>query len=168
MSQRINTLQWPHDKSDGVSNLRRLYCFLNRLFGHRSKNIKAPRHWPLWEEFTGHRWILRTKACDAENVSIWWRHHEQCHCPSSPCRYCGILRRFIYLAIDLLWRNNAPQNWARIVAKHLGNKGEKSLRIWVPVDLCLLYINHSLSTNPKYISYQHYHQHHYHFQHQQC
>ena len=22
------------------------------------------------------RWIPRTKASDAENVSIWWRHHE--------------------------------------------------------------------------------------------
>ena len=25
------------------------------------ENIKAPRHWPLWGEFTGHRWIPRTK-----------------------------------------------------------------------------------------------------------
>ena len=30
------------------------------------ENIKASRHWPLWEEFTS----------NAENVSIWWRHHE--------------------------------------------------------------------------------------------
>ena len=26
-------------------------------------------------EFTGDRWIPRTKASNAENVSIWWRHH---------------------------------------------------------------------------------------------
>ena len=27
-------------------------------------------------EFTGDRWILRAKrASNAENVSIWWRHH---------------------------------------------------------------------------------------------
>ena len=26
------------------------------------KNIKAPRHWLLWGEFTGHRWIPRTKG----------------------------------------------------------------------------------------------------------
>ena len=39
------------------------------------ENIKAPRHWPLCGEFTGDRWIPRTKASDAENVSIWWRHH---------------------------------------------------------------------------------------------
>ena len=26
------------------------------------KNIKAPRHWPLWGEFTGDRWIPLTKG----------------------------------------------------------------------------------------------------------
>ena len=26
------------------------------------ENIKAPRHWPLWEEFTSDRWIPRTKG----------------------------------------------------------------------------------------------------------
>ena len=32
------------------------------------ENIKAPSHWPLWGEF---------RASNAENVSIWWRHHPQ-------------------------------------------------------------------------------------------
>ena len=40
------------------------------------ENIKAPRHWPLCGEFTGDRWIPRS---DAENASIWWRHHVDCH-----------------------------------------------------------------------------------------
>ena len=40
------------------------------------ENIKAPRHWPLCGEFTGDRWIPHTKASNAENVSIWWRHHQ--------------------------------------------------------------------------------------------
>ena len=26
------------------------------------ENIKLPRHWPLWGEFTGERWIPRTKG----------------------------------------------------------------------------------------------------------
>ena len=35
----------------------------NRLFKAQVKeNIKAPRHWPLCEEFTGDRWITRTKG----------------------------------------------------------------------------------------------------------
>ena len=40
------------------------------------QNIKAPRHWPLQEEFTGDRWIPRKKAAsNVENVSIRWRHY---------------------------------------------------------------------------------------------
>ena len=39
------------------------------------ENFKAPRHWPLWQEFTGDRWIPAQKASNAENISIWWRHH---------------------------------------------------------------------------------------------
>ena len=26
------------------------------------KNIKALRHWPLWREYTGDRWIPHTKG----------------------------------------------------------------------------------------------------------
>ena len=26
------------------------------------ESIKAPRHWPLWGEFTGDRWIPHTKG----------------------------------------------------------------------------------------------------------
>ena len=29
----------------------------------------------LSEEFTGDRLIPRKKASNAENISIWWRHH---------------------------------------------------------------------------------------------
>ena len=39
-------------------------------------NIKAPRYWPLWGEFTGDRWIPSQRASKAGNVSIWWRHHD--------------------------------------------------------------------------------------------
>ena len=65
------TLQWHHNERDGVSNNQPQHCLLNRLFRRRSKktlnlikalNIKAPLHWPLWGEFTGDRWIPRTKG----------------------------------------------------------------------------------------------------------
>ena len=35
------------------------------------EDIKAPGHWPLWREFTGHRWIPLQRAINAANVSIW-------------------------------------------------------------------------------------------------
>ena len=40
------------------------------------ENIKAPRYWPLWGESTGDRWIPLTKGSNAENISIWWHHHD--------------------------------------------------------------------------------------------
>ena len=43
------------------------------------ENIKAPRHWPLCGEFTGDRWVPAQMASNAEDVYIWWRHHEQPH-----------------------------------------------------------------------------------------
>ena len=36
------------------------------------KKIKAPRHWPLLGKTTG---FPSQRASNAENVSIWWRHH---------------------------------------------------------------------------------------------
>ena len=57
------SLQWRYNERDGVSNHRRLGCSLNRLFrGVSKRKNKAPRHWPLWGEFTGDRWIPRTKG----------------------------------------------------------------------------------------------------------
>ena len=69
-------LQWRHNERDGGSNHQHYDCLLNPLFkGQFKENINAPRHWPLWGESTCDRWIPRTKAYIAENVSIWWRHH---------------------------------------------------------------------------------------------
>ena len=64
-----NTLQWRHNERDDASNHRRLECLLNRLFRRRSKKTSKPRVTGLCERnspVTG----------DAENISIWWRHHE--------------------------------------------------------------------------------------------
>ena len=49
------------------------------------EKIKAPHHWPLWGKSTDGWWIpLKQRASNAENVSIWWRHHD--HMP----RKCGM------------------------------------------------------------------------------
>ena len=39
------------------------------------ENIKAPRHWPSCGEFTRNGEFPAQMASNAENVSIWWRHH---------------------------------------------------------------------------------------------
>ena len=57
------TITVTYTEHDGVSNQRRLDCLLNLFVQAQIKeNIKAPRHWPLWGEFTSDRWIPRTKG----------------------------------------------------------------------------------------------------------
>ena len=61
--QHITSLQWRHNERDGVSNHQSHGCLFNRLFKAQIKgSIKAPRYWSLWGEFTGDRWIPRTKG----------------------------------------------------------------------------------------------------------
>ena len=67
---------WRHNERDGVTNHRRLNCFLNRFFTHRSKKTSKLRVTGLCEgnsPVTGE--FLAQRASNAENVSIWWRHH---------------------------------------------------------------------------------------------
>ena len=71
------TLQWRHNELDGVSNQQPHDCLLNCLFGCRSKKTSKLRvtgacagNSPVTGEFPAQM------ASYAENVSIWWRHHE--------------------------------------------------------------------------------------------
>ena len=50
------------------------YYLLNSLRSDQ-RHLKAPRHWPLCGESTGDCCIARQRASNAENVSIWRRHH---------------------------------------------------------------------------------------------
>ena len=61
-------LQWHHNERDGVSNHLCTDCLFNHFCRKRLK--KTPRHWPLWGGFPLQR------VSNAENVSIWWHHHD--------------------------------------------------------------------------------------------
>ena len=72
-----STLQWRHNECDGISNHRHLNCFLNCLFGRRSKKTSNLGVTGLCEgnpPVTGG--FPSQRASNAENVSIWWRHNE--------------------------------------------------------------------------------------------
>ena len=69
-------LQWRHNVLDDASNNRRLDYLLSRSFRRRSKKTSKLRgtglcagNSPVTAEFPASR------ASNAENVSIWWRHH---------------------------------------------------------------------------------------------
>ena len=72
----LRPLQWRHNEHDGVSNHQPHDCLLNRLFRRRSNKTSKLRvtglcagNLPVTGEFPAQR------ASNAENVSIWWRHH---------------------------------------------------------------------------------------------
>ena len=72
-------LQWRHNGRDGVSNHQLHHCLLNRLVRHRWKKTSKPRVTGLCARnspVTGES--LAQMANNAENVSIWWRHHATC------------------------------------------------------------------------------------------
>ena len=69
-------LQWHHNEHNGVSNHRHRGCLTDRLFWHRPKKTPKFRvtglcggNSPVAGEFPSQR------VSNAENVSIWWRHH---------------------------------------------------------------------------------------------
>ena len=71
------SLHWRHNERHGVSNHRHIDCLRNRFVqAHTQGNINTPRHWHLWGKSTDDRWIPITRASVAENVFIWWRHHD--------------------------------------------------------------------------------------------
>ena len=73
-----STLQWRHNECAGVSNHQPHDCSLNRVFRHRSKKTSKLRvtglckgNSPVTSEFHAQM------TSNAENFSIWWRHHDQ-------------------------------------------------------------------------------------------
>ena len=88
------SLQWRNNECDGVSNHRRIDCYLSRLFKSRSKKTSKLRvtglcdgNSPVAGKFPAQR------ASNAEKVSIWWYHHVDhhlsAHCPlaATCCMY---------------------------------------------------------------------------------
>ena len=71
-----NPSQWRHNECDGLSNHQFAVCLI--VYSNADKKIKSPRHWPLWGLSTGERWIPSQITNNAENISIWWRHHALC------------------------------------------------------------------------------------------
>ena len=71
-----HTMQWRHNGHDNVSNHQPHDCLLNRLFRRRSQKTSKLRvtgfcegNSPVTGEFSAQM------ASNAENASIWWRHH---------------------------------------------------------------------------------------------
>ena len=82
------SLQWSHNRHDGVSNHQPDDCLLNS---------------PMTREFPSQR------VSNAENVSIWWRHHVQS--VQVYARFTGntdrqVIQHCFPLEVSLHWRIN--------------------------------------------------------------
>ena len=70
------SLHWRHNGHDSVSNHQLDDCLLNRLFRRRSKKISKLRVTGLCGGNSPETGEFRAQmASNAENISIWWRHH---------------------------------------------------------------------------------------------
>ena len=70
-------LQWRHYGRNSVSNHQPYDCLLNRLFRRKSKKTSKLRVTDLWVgNSPGTGEFPAQMASYAENVSIWWRHHD--------------------------------------------------------------------------------------------
>ena len=84
-------LQWRHNGPDGVSNHQPRDCLLNRLFRRRSKNTSKLRVTGLCVGNSPATGVFSAqKASNAENVSIWWRHHAVFQVTWNPLYWCGL------------------------------------------------------------------------------
>ena len=73
---RVNELLWRHNGHDCVPNHQPHHCFFNCLFGRRSKKTSKLRVTGLCVgNSPGTGEFPAQMASNAENVSIWWRHH---------------------------------------------------------------------------------------------
>ena len=71
------TLRWRHNDHAGVSNHQPQGCLLNRLFRRKSKKTSKLRVTGLCVgNSPGTGEFPAQMASYAENVSIWWRHHD--------------------------------------------------------------------------------------------
>ena len=71
------TLLWRHNGHDGVSNHQPHQCLLNRPPRRRSKKTSKLRVTCLCAGNSPETGKFPAQmASNAENVSIWWRHHE--------------------------------------------------------------------------------------------
>ena len=124
------------------------------------ENIKPPRYWPLWGEFSGDRWIPCAKASNAENVSIWWRHHDFVSKYWYKCPFHNVQQKcyhFIFIGLYVSFYTSALQwiiwSWYLVYFIHWSQpKWRKFCRLLVRVAklqkltwysigiLCLLFI----------------------------
>ena len=117
---RCDASQWRHNGHDSVLNHQPHHCLLNLLFGRRWKKASKLRGTGLWVgNSPGTGEFPAQMASNAENVSIWWRHH----CSWNPL-VTTTTTRFSCIVntgtVDLLATLGASSTTAMVLTSYLG------------------------------------------------
>ena len=92
------TLRWRHNDHAGVSNHQPHGCLLNRLFRRKSKKTSKLRVTGLCAgNSPGTGEFPAQMASYAENVSIWWRHHDH---------FCMTVVTYILYDLSIFYHRN--------------------------------------------------------------
>ena len=85
----VDALRWLHNGRYSVSNHQPRHCLLSLLFRRRPKKTSKLRVTSLGAgKSPGTGEFPAQVASNAENASIWWRHHEYMHCISDNFIIC--------------------------------------------------------------------------------
>ena len=111
----VRSLQWRHNGHDSVSNHQPHHCLLNRLFRRRFNKTSKLRvtglcagNSPVTGEFPAQM------ASNAENYSIWWRHHVE------------LLKEWMRNYISLFYINRKWQDYVYIQCEYKSTKQKLS------------------------------------------
>ena len=121
------SLQWRHNGRDSVSNHQPHDCLLNRLLRRRSKKTSKLRVTGLGAgNSPGTGEFPAQLASNAENASIWWRHHDIIHYHDlidMSVNHDNISttdsRIQVYISSDTKWHIKAPHYWHFLREFHL-------------------------------------------------
>ena len=124
------TLRWCHNGHDGIKNQQPHHCLLNRLFGCRSKKTSKFRVTGLCAgNSPGTGEFPAQMASNAENVSIWWRHHAvliyvqfgpKCKSACSPWAFQIIQMQQVWVRTESRFRHRCgnsgrtAENWTQM------------------------------------------------------
>ena len=152
------SLLWRQNERHGVSNYRRLDYLFNGLCRWGSKKTSKRRgtglcegNSPVTGEFPSQR------ASNAENVSIWWRHHESKHDVQFSCaiyqpllahhwrvHQCLLTSRFI--APSIPWGVSAPggKMWKQLLKDRIFLNNSPIFTIEISAFIHLLFKKHCI------------------------
>ena len=136
-----HALRWRHNDHAGISNHQPHGCLLNRLFRRKSKKTSKLRVTGLCAgNSPGTGEFPAQMASYAENVSIWWRHHDampQCLGPmkQSKTLCINISQRLTHKQLDTHRCILGTVSTDALVPVHQGNSIYCAKRICIVLDL---------------------------------